>query len=841
MKVMNVARKCGCDLAAYVPVCIIVCCGILHLVSAQDLDPTGRVRQTSDGLDALPCSGRCTFDTSAEYCKPTGSATPCTAFQLQSTCPSESCRWITDSAGTTMCAPEEVFPDGYNASDPGNLTYSSFSCADNSYEVMCEGLAHCTWNYAESTCQRRNCADMLTPGTCAAIPGCVYDTELFYCMDSDELIPCPRLWIGTRCEDEAERCVWNATRSQCFEITVPESDLACSEFVSMSKCPLDRCRFDPYASVCTNFDEVPSCSEYRTSAACPSAGTEYESERNGTFLPPASAVCTRISPPCNGSDVYQIAHTATSDRLCAAVSSCNASEYLVSPATTTSDTRCAAVSTTCMPHHVPSAGGGSGGGEIGEAATDDDGDELGPGDIPTGSGMYLYANATATTDIVCRYHQVCPDGVAFESSAPTNTSDRVCAEATECLPPNFYILEEPTTTTDRVCSTVSDCMPWEYQINPATLYSDRQCDDLVTCEAGQYESEAPILVSGTAISNRVCMAISPACSATQYEAAAPTATTDRDCREISTTCPSADERIVCPATPFSDIVCLHEDDLGQDDEESSGDLSGGGPMHHGIVCRTTTATTSTVSTSTTTSTVSSTSTTTSLSSVTSSTATTTTDTAEAQTYVIVFELDFAFLDVENFTAGVRHQLELSGVTHILDIVVSAGSVLVSVTTGSRSSYGALSAAVMAGTMCVPHDGTSVCGSGTTTTTITLTTVTSSVTSSSTTQTETTLLTATSVTSVVSSVTTSTTTSTTTSRCSGWSGSRKIKSQRTTVDFQALQGFHCCLRFRHRPVLDIAEALEVTSVWIGWKPDIGGSFKVSVHVIDRHREGDVSYE
>lgn len=87
------------------------------------------------------------------------------------------------------------------------------------------------------------------------------------------------------------------------------------------------------------------------------------------------------------------------------MSSCNASEYVVAHATATSDTMCAVVSSVCMPHHVGSAGGGTAGGDVGEASTDDEIEDPGSDDVPMGSGMYLYANATGTTDIVCRYHQ----------------------------------------------------------------------------------------------------------------------------------------------------------------------------------------------------------------------------------------------------------------------------------------------------------------------------------------------------------------------------------------------------------------------------------------------------
>lgn len=229
-----------------------------------------------------------------------------------------------------MCAPTEMYPDGYNVSAPANLTYSSFACSDNNYEVLCEGLSHCDWNYAESTCQRKPCAGMLTPGNCTAIPGCVYDTQLFYCMDVGGAIPCSRLWLDTRCQAESDRCIWNITRSQCLDVAVPESSLACSEFISASKCPLDRCQFDPYANACIGVDEVPSCAAYRTSAVCPSAGTEYEDVSSGTPMPPATAMCARVSSACDTTDdVYQIAHTATSDRVCQAVSGVNACAVMI--------------------------------------------------------------------------------------------------------------------------------------------------------------------------------------------------------------------------------------------------------------------------------------------------------------------------------------------------------------------------------------------------------------------------------------------------------------------------------------------------------------------------------
>ena len=81
------------------------------------------------------------------------------------------------------------------------------------------------------------------------------------------------------------------------------------------------------------------------------------------------------------------------------------------------------------------------------------------------------------------------------------------------------------------------------------MFSDspRVCEDLTVCKAGEYEAMAP-----TATSDRSCALIS-SCTASMYEEVPPTSSSDRICSML-TTC-SSDQYVSVLATETSDRVC----------------------------------------------------------------------------------------------------------------------------------------------------------------------------------------------------------------------------------------------------------------------------------------------
>jgi hypothetical protein len=76
------------------------------------------------------------------------------------------------------------------------------------------------------------------------------------------------------------------------------------------------------------------------------------------------------------------------------------------------------------------------------------------------------------------------------------------------------------------------------------------CSALTVCDVHtQYENAAP-----TATTDRQCSTVAPACGPTEYEHAAPTATSDRVCAMLAVC--SANQLEMVPATATSDRECV---------------------------------------------------------------------------------------------------------------------------------------------------------------------------------------------------------------------------------------------------------------------------------------------
>eukprot|EP00049_Salpingoeca_infusionum_P005014 m.87306 g.87306 ORF g.87306 m.87306 type:complete len:1906 (-) comp12825_c0_seq22:1084-6801(-) len=249
--------------------------------------------------------------------------------------------------------------------------------------------------------------------------------------------------------------------------------------------------------------------------------------------------CKSIAPACNPTTSYEAVHpTATSDRVCAQLTTCTHLEYEVIAPGATSDRECARL-TRC-----------------------------------TGKQIEVAA-ATSTSDRMCVPKLQCPTGTYFDQSAHPNQV-------------------QPYSLFD--CSPWTVCQRMQAESVPGTATSDRQCTDLVTagCDimfhyrmgkscllsppmfsGGVYESpawqpgdEARSGVSSTAcdesqyyeafpstpMNNRVCAMLSPPCEAGTYQTKAPSAFADRQCAPV-TICEHLGMYEAVSASPTSDSIC----------------------------------------------------------------------------------------------------------------------------------------------------------------------------------------------------------------------------------------------------------------------------------------------
>lgn len=167
-----------------------------------------------------------------------------------------------------------------------------------------------------------------------------------------------------------------------------------------------------------------------------------------------------------------------------------------------------------------------------------------------GEGFFQIAPLTATTDRVCALLTPCILGDTYETTAPTATSDRSCGPVRGLCDADLEAERRPPTlTSDRVCSS-RFCLDGFYE-RVADQGADPECLPHSVCGASQYERAAP-----SPFFDRDCAEISSACEVgISFEAAAPTATTDRICEPIRA-CDDNTQWEVQGPTPVSDRVCL---------------------------------------------------------------------------------------------------------------------------------------------------------------------------------------------------------------------------------------------------------------------------------------------
>eukprot|EP00041_Stephanoeca_diplocostata_P002277 m.25151 g.25151 ORF g.25151 m.25151 type:complete len:4654 (-) comp13142_c0_seq1:95-14056(-) len=183
----------------------------------------------------------------------------------------------------------------------------------------------------------------------------------------------------------------------------------------------------------------------------------------------------------------------------------------------------------------------------------------------------------------------CPSGqyIAESCGTPIASNPLTCAAISQCTT-NQYIRVHPTTTTDRVCDDVTECnfrtqfeatppvecyavdpaqvpVPWctnrvcqnarlcpvatEYETAALTQTTDRQCGILEICGGSRYEAVPP-----TPTTNRVCLPCAPVCTTGEYQDTPCTSTSNRVCVPYTLACSSTEYQTATP-TNTSDRNC----------------------------------------------------------------------------------------------------------------------------------------------------------------------------------------------------------------------------------------------------------------------------------------------
>jgi hypothetical protein len=261
------------------------------------------------------------------------------------------------------------------------------------------------------------------------------------------------------------------------------------------------------------------------------ADTEYESKAPTSN---SDRVCSPLTTCTLGQFYQSVAPTTTTNRVCKAVSTCDYStQFRQTAATTTEDVGCESLTAKCV------------------AGT-----------------HYESKPATRTSDRMCTALTTCKLGETYETGISA-TGDRVCAQVDKCTGTGQYTRLEATLTRNAVCATEVQCdntiqdadgtgaakvCKMRLISNPVgssrrrlaaevTCDQDSECTETNMCDtvakkcqfynfcpAGQYVSSGNVHDKDSTIE---CKAVTT-CSASEYQTAAATATSDTGCQALKT-------------------------------------------------------------------------------------------------------------------------------------------------------------------------------------------------------------------------------------------------------------------------------------------------------------------
>ena len=172
-------------------------------------------------------------------------------------------------------------------------------------------------------------------------------------------------------------------------------------------------------------------------------------------------------------------------------------------------------------------------------------------------GFYFEGRTTDKDRNVCNLYSACE--VSTDVSAvgslyiPFEGPTDCCKPLTLCKQSQFAVTSPPedgTATFNRVCKDLKVCSADQYQSKAPTATSDRECSNLTTCDyTKEYESTAP-----TETSDRECSNLATCDYSKEYESTAPTATTNRVCSNLAT-CDYSKEYESTAPTATTNRVC----------------------------------------------------------------------------------------------------------------------------------------------------------------------------------------------------------------------------------------------------------------------------------------------
>ena len=277
----------------------------------------------------------------------------------------------------------------------------------------------------------------------------------------------------------------------------------------------------------------PVAGQYISTQATAVADRVCSSCPSGTYQDSTSGAACRGHSSCTAQQFEVTAPTPTSNRQCRRIATCSRTQYVSTPATPTTDASCSRISSGCP-----------------------------------ATGQYIVEQATLTSDRVCtpcsygsyqasQNGQPCTtwdvcvtSGAAqeYRTADPTPTSDRTCVPVNRCDTATEYIIAAATDTRDFICQDVTSGCPAAgmYISVPRSPTTDRICS---SCPVDTFQptgSGEPCTI------HTVCDPVGPT---EQHEVAAPTVTTDRQCRQTTQCAIGLTEYIAINATWTSDRGC----------------------------------------------------------------------------------------------------------------------------------------------------------------------------------------------------------------------------------------------------------------------------------------------
>ena len=492
---------------------------------------------------SAPCSDtrnsvctECTECSDSQY-----QVTPCAAYrnavcvQVAECMPSEYELAAPTATSDRRCALRPLCASGSYQVSPGD--------ALSSFAPHCERWNECDDSHFESsspsTMDDRGCA------SCSTCPDGEYVTS--ECTASSDTA-CAR---PSNCDDRCE-----VRGDMCHEVQMP-----CASYESSSSCPARRCTFD--GEQCSDAPAAVtqfSCQIFSSASDCPRdhacawdllSSTCRDQECDDVYT---ESECAELGCTYEADLFY--CHPPGS------VVPCSRRYHEV--ACTTLDDRCRFddASATCL--SLTNCEELQGGADECNAVTGCSYDEVAgycrdrtestpcarfsTDSCPTAGAEYA---AVDVSESLCLVISECSltDDSEYELNPPTSSSDRECAAVTACTDDQFIAVPH-TGISDRTCQVGTACGIGEFESLPLSAEADRECAPTYDCTAQQFMVE-----DATPTTDRVCQDLTECSMDTYFYSVLETPTSDRECQTIQPVCTEFDLMQSRGPTPSSDRAC----------------------------------------------------------------------------------------------------------------------------------------------------------------------------------------------------------------------------------------------------------------------------------------------